>query len=166
MISGCSTSWTCQILLRLYSIYSKLNRPWYEIASWTITLGVQLLCHLIMHFRRQHWLVQHLTCTQASWFHKLKRYSSEKTTWFQLACITLCLRANCRCSYRWFKVKGILHKSILTGSPLCSTIVPLCWWIDKTDIRTTVAVDQRAANCMEEAVLSFTAMQSRCWLLC
>ncbi|GFX35953.1 uncharacterized protein TNCV_4214751 [Trichonephila clavipes] len=33
---------------------------------------------------------------------------------------------------------------------------------DETDVSTSVAVDQRAANCLEEAVLSFTAMQSRC----
>ncbi|GFX79687.1 uncharacterized protein TNCV_2746061 [Trichonephila clavipes] len=34
--------------------------------------------------------------------------------------------------------------------------------IDKTDISTHVAVDQRAANYLEEAVGSFTAIRSRC----
>ncbi|GFY06090.1 uncharacterized protein TNCV_3107691 [Trichonephila clavipes] len=33
--------------------------------------------------------------------------------------------------------------------------------IDEADITTRVAVDQRAANCLEEAVRSFTAMRSR-----
>ncbi|GFY28890.1 hypothetical protein TNCV_4720211 [Trichonephila clavipes] len=32
----------------------------------------------------------------------------------------------------------------------------------KTDISTSVAVDQRAANCLEEAVRSFTAMRIMC----
>ncbi|GFX57806.1 uncharacterized protein TNCV_943661 [Trichonephila clavipes] len=34
--------------------------------------------------------------------------------------------------------------------------------IDEVDISTPVAVDQRAANCLEEAARSFTAMWSRC----
>ncbi|GFY12180.1 uncharacterized protein TNCV_3097341 [Trichonephila clavipes] len=34
--------------------------------------------------------------------------------------------------------------------------------IDIADISTPVAADQRAAKCLEEAVLSFTAMHSRC----
>ncbi|GFT01198.1 uncharacterized protein TNCV_3373201 [Trichonephila clavipes] len=33
--------------------------------------------------------------------------------------------------------------------------------IDEADISTPVAVDQRAANCLEEAVRSFTAMRRR-----
>ncbi|GFU31565.1 uncharacterized protein TNCV_3539521 [Trichonephila clavipes] len=33
---------------------------------------------------------------------------------------------------------------------------------DEADISTHVAVDQRAVNCLEEVVLSFTARQSRC----
>ncbi|GFX77759.1 uncharacterized protein TNCV_1106761 [Trichonephila clavipes] len=36
--------------------------------------------------------------------------------------------------------------------------------IDEADISTPVAVDQRAVNCLEEAVRSFTAMGSRCRL--
>ncbi|GFX88479.1 uncharacterized protein TNCV_2279471 [Trichonephila clavipes] len=36
--------------------------------------------------------------------------------------------------------------------------------IDEADFSTPVAVDQRAANCLKEAVRSFTAMQSRCRL--
>ncbi|GFX42746.1 uncharacterized protein TNCV_2197031 [Trichonephila clavipes] len=34
--------------------------------------------------------------------------------------------------------------------------------VDEADISTRVAVDQRSANCMEEAVRSFTSMRSRC----
>ncbi|GFU88794.1 uncharacterized protein TNCV_4444711 [Trichonephila clavipes] len=34
--------------------------------------------------------------------------------------------------------------------------------IDEADISTPAAVDQRAANCLEENVRSFTSMQSRC----
>ncbi|GFY20921.1 uncharacterized protein TNCV_3989651 [Trichonephila clavipes] len=33
--------------------------------------------------------------------------------------------------------------------------------VDEADISTPVAVDQRAANCLEETVRSFTAMRSR-----
>ncbi|GFX94019.1 uncharacterized protein TNCV_3413811 [Trichonephila clavipes] len=34
--------------------------------------------------------------------------------------------------------------------------------IDEADISTNVSVDQCSANCLEEAVRSFTAMRSRC----
>ncbi|GFV41896.1 uncharacterized protein TNCV_1368551 [Trichonephila clavipes] len=34
--------------------------------------------------------------------------------------------------------------------------------IHEADINSTVAIDQRAANCLEEAVRSLTAMRSRC----
>ncbi|GFV80285.1 uncharacterized protein TNCV_4956881 [Trichonephila clavipes] len=34
--------------------------------------------------------------------------------------------------------------------------------IDEADISKPVAIDQRAANCLEETVRSFTAMPSRC----
>ncbi|GFW59502.1 hypothetical protein TNCV_3221561 [Trichonephila clavipes] len=33
--------------------------------------------------------------------------------------------------------------------------------VDEADISTPVALDQRAANCLEEAVRSFTAMRSK-----
>ncbi|PRD31567.1 UNVERIFIED_CONTAM: hypothetical protein NCL1_23179 [Trichonephila clavipes] len=38
--------------------------------------------------------------------------------------------------------------------------------IDDADISTAAAVDQRAVNCLEEAVRSFIAMQSRCRSSC
>ncbi|GFW84906.1 uncharacterized protein TNCV_681941 [Trichonephila clavipes] len=34
--------------------------------------------------------------------------------------------------------------------------------IDKVDISTPVAIDQRVANCLEETVRSFTSMRSSC----
>ncbi|GFX03789.1 uncharacterized protein TNCV_2113611 [Trichonephila clavipes] len=34
--------------------------------------------------------------------------------------------------------------------------------IDEADVSTPVAVDQRAVNCLEEAVRLFTAMRNRC----
>ncbi|GFV00151.1 transposable element Tc3 transposase [Trichonephila clavipes] len=36
--------------------------------------------------------------------------------------------------------------------------------IDEADISTSVAIDQRVANCLEEVVRSFIAMRSRCRL--
>ncbi|GFT06935.1 uncharacterized protein TNCV_1415041 [Trichonephila clavipes] len=38
--------------------------------------------------------------------------------------------------------------------------------VDKANISTPAAVSQRAANCQEEAVRSFTAMRNRCQSLC
>ncbi|PRD33449.1 UNVERIFIED_CONTAM: hypothetical protein NCL1_17557 [Trichonephila clavipes] len=49
--------------------------------------------------------------------------------------------------------EGILYKGTLARSPRCST-----------HPHTPVAVDQRAANILEEAVWSFTVMLSRCQL--
>ncbi|GFX27509.1 uncharacterized protein TNCV_4995641 [Trichonephila clavipes] len=68
-----------------------------------------------------------------SWSHKLNRDSSEKTTWCQSAC-----------------QKAPLHA--IHGAED----------VDEADISTPLAVDQRAANCLEEAVRSFTAIRSRC----
>ncbi|GFT38074.1 uncharacterized protein TNCV_4103121 [Trichonephila clavipes] len=84
--------------------------------------------------------------------HKLKRDSSEKTTWCQSACQALCL---CR---RWFAVRGILSKGTLARNPWCSRHQRT----DEADISEPVAVDQCAANCLKEAARSFTAMRSRC----
>ncbi|GFY10054.1 uncharacterized protein TNCV_1945991 [Trichonephila clavipes] len=64
----------------------------------------------------------------------------------------------CRRGHRWFAVRGILYKDTLAHNPRCSRHRQ----IDETDISIPVAVDQRAANCLEEAVRSFTAMRSRC----
>ncbi|GFX59002.1 uncharacterized protein TNCV_3814361 [Trichonephila clavipes] len=90
-----------------------------------------------------------------SWSHNWKRDSSEKTTSCQGTCQKECSRAHCRCSHRWFAVKGILYKStIACNNSRCSRHRR----IDEADIST--AVDQRAANCLEEAVRSFTALQS------
>ncbi|GFV70353.1 uncharacterized protein TNCV_4797721 [Trichonephila clavipes] len=61
-------------------------------------------------------------------------------------------------SRRWFVLRGILYKGTLARTPRCSRRRQ----IDEADISTPVAVDQRAANCLEEAVRSFTAMWSRC----
>ncbi|GFV06555.1 uncharacterized protein TNCV_2948771 [Trichonephila clavipes] len=52
----------------------------------------------------------------------------------------------------------ILYKGALVHNPWCSRRQR----IDEIDISTPVAVDQRAANCLEESVRSFTAMRSRC----
>ncbi|GFU79695.1 uncharacterized protein TNCV_4037021 [Trichonephila clavipes] len=54
-------------------------------------------------------------------------------------------------------VRGILYKGTLARNPRCSKRQR----IDKADINSPVAVDQRAANCLEEVVRSFTAMRSR-----
>ncbi|GFX58274.1 uncharacterized protein TNCV_4050321 [Trichonephila clavipes] len=51
-----------------------------------------------------------------------------------------------------------MYKSTLVHNPRCSRRRR----IDETDISTSVAVDQRAANFLEEAVRSLTAMRSRC----
>ncbi|GFW49457.1 hypothetical protein TNCV_3059641 [Trichonephila clavipes] len=68
---------------------------------------------------------------------QLKRDSSEKTTWCQSAFQALCwvcCRRRSQCAAN----------------------------VDKLTKPTLVAVDQRAVNCLEEAVRSFTAMRSRC----
>ncbi|GFX93396.1 hypothetical protein TNCV_152021 [Trichonephila clavipes] len=62
----------------------------------------------------------------------------------------MCLRVNCRRNRRWFAVRGILHKGTLTRNTWCSRHRQ----ISETDISTPTAVDQRAANCLEEAVRS------------
>ncbi|GFX77766.1 uncharacterized protein TNCV_1106831 [Trichonephila clavipes] len=54
--------------------------------------------------------------------------------------------------------QGILYTNYLARNPRCSRRRQ----IDEANISTPVAVDQRAANCLEEAVQSFTAMRSRC----
>ncbi|GFV87122.1 uncharacterized protein TNCV_5113401 [Trichonephila clavipes] len=64
----------------------------------------------------------------------------------------------CRRSRQWFAVRGILYKGTLACNPRCSRRRR----IDEADISTPVAVDQCAANCLEEDVRSFTVMRSRC----
>ncbi|GFX09846.1 uncharacterized protein TNCV_2688881 [Trichonephila clavipes] len=54
--------------------------------------------------------------------------------------------------------EGILYKSTLARNPRCSRRRR----IDEANISIPVAVDLRAANCLEEAVRSFTAIRSRC----
>ncbi|GFX46096.1 uncharacterized protein TNCV_2094141 [Trichonephila clavipes] len=54
--------------------------------------------------------------------------------------------------------EGILYKGTLACNPRCLRHRR----IDEANISTPIAVDQRAANCLGEAVRSFTAMWSRC----
>ena len=65
--------------------------------------------------------------------------------------------AYCRHSHRWFAVMEIRYKGTLSSTPHCSR----CRRINEVDISTSV-VDQHATNYPDEAVLSFTAMRSRC----
>ena len=106
MTSGCSTSWTYLLLLRLPSIRSKLDSLLYEITHHTITLGVWPLCNSITHSGRQCCPVQHITWTRPSWSHKLKRNSSKKITWRQSVCQALCSWAHFRRTRWWFAVRG------------------------------------------------------------
>ncbi|GFX34902.1 uncharacterized protein TNCV_2328421 [Trichonephila clavipes] len=92
------------------------------------------------------------------WSHKLKRDSTVKTSWCQSACQALWSWARCRRSRQWFAMRGMLYKGTLARNPWCSRHRR----IDQADICTPVAVDQRAANCLDEVVRSFTAMWSRC----
>ncbi|GFU18981.1 uncharacterized protein TNCV_2347621 [Trichonephila clavipes] len=94
---------------------------------------------------------------RSSWTHKWKRDSSEKTTWCRSACLALCSGAHYRRSHRWFDSRGILYKGTLALNPRCSRHQR----IDEANIGTPVAVDQCAANGLEEAVRSFPAMRSR-----
>ncbi|GFW80555.1 uncharacterized protein TNCV_2416571 [Trichonephila clavipes] len=55
-------------------------------------------------------------------------------------------------------MRGILDKGTLARNPWCSRHRR----IDEVDISTPLAVNQHAANCLEEAVRSFTAMLIRC----
>ncbi|GFW36212.1 uncharacterized protein TNCV_4930741 [Trichonephila clavipes] len=55
-------------------------------------------------------------------------------------------------------MRGILYKGAIERNPWCSRRQR----IDEADISTPVVVNQRAANCLEETVRSFTAMWSRC----
>ncbi|GFW53679.1 uncharacterized protein TNCV_4815801 [Trichonephila clavipes] len=52
-----------------------------------------------------------------------------------------------------------MYKGTLARNPRCSKRRRI-----DVDISTPVAVDQLAANCLEEAVRSFTTMRSRCRL--
>ena len=81
------------------------------------------------------------------------------TTLCQSACQALCSWAYCRCSHRWFAMRGIQYKGILARSPQCIRHRR----IDKADISTPVAVEC-AANGLEEAAQSFTTMQNKCQL--
>ncbi|GFV13079.1 uncharacterized protein TNCV_4714041 [Trichonephila clavipes] len=118
----------------------------------------QSLCRSITHSGRHYSSVNRITRIRPSWSLKLKRDSSEKTIWCQSACQALCSGAHCRRSRRWFAVRGILYKGTLARNPRCVRRRR----IDEANISTPVAVDQRAANCLEEAVRSFTTMRSRC----
>ncbi|GFV47307.1 uncharacterized protein TNCV_4829631 [Trichonephila clavipes] len=91
------------------------------------------------------------------WSHKLKHDLSGDN----LVPISLpgsVLMSPCRRSRRWFVVRGILYKGTLARNRRCSGRRR----IDEADISTLVTVDQRVANCLEEAVQPFTAMRSRC----
>ncbi|GFY14389.1 uncharacterized protein TNCV_1021541 [Trichonephila clavipes] len=55
-------------------------------------------------------------------------------------------------------MRDILYEGTLARNPWCSRRRR----IDEEDISTTVEVDQRAANCLEEAVWLFAAIRSRC----
>ncbi|GFV53816.1 uncharacterized protein TNCV_1592391 [Trichonephila clavipes] len=66
--------------------------------------------------------------------------------------------AHCIRSRRWFAVRGILYTGILARNPRCRRRRR----IDEVDITAPVAEDQRAANCLEEAVRSFIVMLSGC----
>ncbi|GFX32755.1 uncharacterized protein TNCV_888931 [Trichonephila clavipes] len=55
-------------------------------------------------------------------------------------------------------MRGILYTGTLVHDPRCSRRQR----IDEADINTPVAVNQRAANCLEEAVRSFITVQNRC----
>ena len=70
----------------------------------------------------------------------------------------MCSLTLCRRSHRWFPVRFILYKGTFARSPQCSR--RRC--IDEAGNNTRIAIDQCAANCLEEAVLSFAAMCSRC----
>ncbi|GFX45632.1 uncharacterized protein TNCV_176251 [Trichonephila clavipes] len=54
--------------------------------------------------------------------------------------------------------EGILYKGALARNPRGRRRRR----IDEADISTLVAEDHHPANCLEEAVRSFTAMRSRC----
>ncbi|GFT72537.1 uncharacterized protein TNCV_973991 [Trichonephila clavipes] len=105
--------------------------------------------------RRQRSLAQRLTRKRSSWSPKLKRDSSKKTT-CQSDFQDMSSGAHCRGSRRWFAMRGILYKGTLTRNPWCSRRQR----IDEADISTLIAVNQRAANCLEEAIWSFTIMRS------
>ncbi|GFX68289.1 uncharacterized protein TNCV_2816641 [Trichonephila clavipes] len=68
------------------------------------------------------------------------------------------VNSSTRRSRRWFAVREILYKGTLTRNPWCSRHRR----IDEADISTLVAVDQCAANYLEEAVRSFPVIPSRC----
>ena len=88
---------------------------------------------------------------------KLKRNLSKKAICCQWGCYALFSWAHSRRSLQGFAVRGILYKSTFVRSPRCSKRRR----IDETDISTHVAADQLDANCLEEAVRSFAATQSR-----
>ncbi|GFU87712.1 uncharacterized protein TNCV_912831 [Trichonephila clavipes] len=54
--------------------------------------------------------------------------------------------------------EGILHKCPLARNPWCSRHRR----VDEAEISAPVAVNQRVATCLEDAVRSFTTMRSRC----
>ncbi|GFS63048.1 uncharacterized protein TNCV_3743081 [Trichonephila clavipes] len=55
-------------------------------------------------------------------------------------------------------MRGILYKGNIARNPRCRRRRR----IDEVDISTPVVVDQSDANCLEQAVRSFTTMRSRC----
>ena len=83
-----------------------------------------------------------------SWYHKLKRDSSENTTYCQSARQSLRWFAHCSQRRRWFSVRGILQKGVLAHSPRCSRRLQ----IDEAHNETPVAINHCAANRLEEVV--------------
>ncbi|GFX09847.1 hypothetical protein TNCV_2688891 [Trichonephila clavipes] len=80
---------TYLLLLRLPSTLANWIIHNTKIAPQTITAGVRPLCSSITHSGRQRSPAQSLTRIRPSWSHKLKRNTSEKTTWGQSACQAL-----------------------------------------------------------------------------
>ena len=96
--SGNSTSQTYLLLLRLLSVRSKLDCPWYEIPLQTTTSGVRSLCRSITHSGRQRWPTLRLTRTRPSWSYNtsvmhLKRQLGRPTCWQLLGCCWLAARS-------------------------------------------------------------------------
>lgn len=77
-------------------------------------------------------------------YHKLKLDSSEKI--------------NCIRRRRWLCVRRILYKGVVAHSQQCSRH----WWIDKAESDAPVSVVQSADYYLNKAVLSVSAMRTKC----
>ncbi|GFT14207.1 hypothetical protein TNCV_4590971 [Trichonephila clavipes] len=86
--------------------------------------------------------------------HKLKSDSSEKTAWCQSACKDL--KSPLQTQTPMVCLEGDSVKRDLARNPRSMRRRRIV----EADISTPVAVDQRATNCLEEAVQSFTTMRS------